>query len=104
MPGKHNGSVNILSLQSFASAIWTQVKKRHISAIVLFGLLACGAGYAQTPTPTPITKPDPPTVQTPSTVGRITKWTGAAKNGFGIIGDSVMTESAGNIGVGILNP
>jgi hypothetical protein len=59
---------------------------------------------AQTPTPTPITKPDPPTVQTPSTVGRITKWAGASKSGIGIIGDSIMTESGGNIGIDVTNP
>ena len=61
-------------------------------------------GQTPTPTPTPIAKPDPPSVQTPSTVGRITKWSGVNKSGIGIIGDSVITERSGNIGIDITNP
>src|SRR6266545_4364026 len=71
--------------------------------VALLTLISLVAG-AQTPTPTPITKTDPPSVQTPSTVGRITKWTGVSKSGIGIIGDSVMTESNGNIGINVANP
>jgi hypothetical protein len=68
--------------------------------------LAICASFAtgQTPTPTPITKADSPTVQTPSNVGRITKWTGASKSGIGIIGDSLITEVSGNIGIDVSNP
>lgn len=51
-----------------------------------------------------ITKPDPPIVNTPSTVGRIPKWWGVRNNGIGIIGDSVITESGGNIGIDVTNP
>jgi hypothetical protein len=65
---------------------------RILACVVL--LLATSNGYAQT-----ITKTASPTVQVPSTVGRITKWAGE-KNGAGILGDSVITESAGNIVVG----
>ncbi len=43
-------------------------------------------------------------MQTPSTVGRVTKWAGVSKSGIGIIGDSVITESAGNIGINVTNP
>lgn len=107
MPGKHNRSVNILSLFSFAPAIWTQVKKRHICAILLFGLLACGNGYAQTPlpspspAPTPITKSGNIVVNNPSTVGRISKWVTSSNNGIGTIGDSLIIESSiGTIGIG----
>src|SRR5690349_677717 len=73
-------------------------------ASLIFTTLTANMGYGQTPTPTPITKPDPPTVQTPSTVGRITKWTGASKSGIGIIGDSLITESGGNIGIDVTSP
>src|SRR5438093_2109040 len=75
-----------------------------VSYVIILLTLITTASRAQTPTPTPITKPDPPSVQTPSTVGRITKWAGASKNGIGIIGDSVMTESTGNIGIDVTNP
>ena len=74
-----------------------------VCGMVAFTLLSTTV-TAQTLTPTPITKPDPPTVQTPSTVGRISKWTGASKNGIGIIGDSVITESGGNIGIDVTSP
>jgi len=57
-------------------------------------LIVTSNGYAQT-----ITKTASPTVQVPSTVGRITKWAGT-KSGAGILGDSVITESAGNILIG----
>src|SRR5256885_15749218 len=70
-----------------------------IANLALFAF-AANLTSAQTPTPTPITKPDPPSVQTPSTVGRIVKWSGVSKSGIGIIGDSIMTENAGGITVG----
>jgi hypothetical protein len=67
--------------------------------IILLGRVGCGVFlllitttvYAQT-----ITKTNSPTVSVPSTVGRITKWAGE-KNGAGVLGDSVITESGGNI-------
>lgn len=55
-------------------------------------LMIASSGYTQT-----ITKTNPPSVQTPATVGRIVKFAGVANNGAGIIGDSVITETAGNI-------
>ncbi len=71
---------------------------KTLLAVVLLAL-TLNVGYAQT-----ITKSKPPSVQTPSTVGKIVKWTGVQNNGEGIIGDSVITESAGNIGVGVASP
>ena len=83
-----------------------KVSKHVLTAVCATAviLLISAVGHAQTPTPTPITKPDPPTVQTPSTVGKIPKWTGVSKSGIGIIGDSVMTESGGNVGIDVTNP
>jgi hypothetical protein len=53
------------------------------------------------PAPTPITKTGSIVVNSPSTVGRITKWVGSSNNGTGTIGDSVITESSvGTIGIG----
>lgn len=75
-----------------------------ITGSIIQLILMSVATAAQTPTPSPITKSDPPSVQTPSTVGRITKWAGASKNGIGTIGDSVITESSGNIGIDVTNP
>jgi hypothetical protein len=73
----------------------------NVTAIVFLFALMSNVGYAQTPTPTPITSPGSPTVQTPSTVGRISKWFGVGKKGVGILGDSVITESSvGTIGIG----
>jgi outer membrane lipoprotein-sorting protein len=100
----NNRRVNVQTLVDSPATIGLQLKMRHICRFVLFGLLTCGNGYAQTPTPTPITKADPPAVQTPSNVGRITKWAGVSKSGIGIIGDSVITESAGNVGIGTASP
>ena len=101
----NNRRVYVQTLVGSLATIASQIKKLHICGLVLLGLLTCSnVGYAQTPTPTPITKADPPTVQTPSNVGRITKWAGVSKSGIGIIGDSMITESAGNIGINITNP
>src|SRR5688572_22023124 len=100
----NNARVYVQTRVTSPTTIGFQVKKWHIGAIVLSGLLACGSANAQTPTPTPITKPDPPSVQTPSNVGRITKWAGVSKNGIGIMGDSVITESGGNIGIDSVAP
>jgi hypothetical protein len=82
------------SFRSVISTFW----------ILFVSALFATVASAQTPTPTPITKPDPPTVQTPSTVGRITIWSGASKNGIGILGDSVITQSNGNIGIDVTTP
>lgn len=90
----------------------TRTTRRFASCPILVPMFACTmlilgsspAILAQTPTPTPITKPDPPVVQNPSTVGRIIKFTGATKNSAAIIGDSVITESAGNVGIDVTNP
>lgn len=57
----------------------------------LIFLMVPSNGHAQT-----ITKTNSPTVEVPATVGKITKWAGD-KNGAGILGDSVITESPGNI-------
>src|SRR5712691_4051659 len=103
----NNRKVYGLSLLSFAPAIWTQVKRRQICGVVLFGLSACLVCYAQTPipspspAPTPITKTGSILVNNPSTVGRISKWVGSSNNGIGTIGDSVIIESSiGTIGIG----
>src|SRR6266498_1808349 len=82
-----------------------RVMSKCFTAIIVLTLTSVWASaQTPTPTPTPITKPDPPSVQTPSTVGRVTKWAGVSKSGIGIIGDSVITESAGNIGINVTNP
>jgi hypothetical protein len=67
----------------------------------------CFPAQAQTPIPSPSPAPPPITktgsilVNSPSTVGRITKWVGSSNNGIGTIGDSVITESSlGTIGIG----
>ncbi|HKZ02118.1 MAG TPA: hypothetical protein VJ180_07755, partial [Pyrinomonadaceae bacterium] len=84
-----NKQVTPINLLTKVGRIW--------SCVVL--LIVTSNGYGQT-----ITNPNPPTVQTPSTVGQIVKWTGVAPSGRGIVGDSVITESAGNIGIGVASP
>jgi hypothetical protein len=84
-----NKKVSPSTLLGTLGRVWT--------GVVLLIVISSGYGQAQ------ITNPNPPTVSVPSTVGRITKWTGQ-NNGRGIIGDSVITESAGNIGIGVVNP
>ena len=51
-----------------------------------------GTGQAQQ-----ITKTASPSVQLPGNVGRITKWASVGNSGIGILGDSILTESGGNI-------
>jgi hypothetical protein len=70
-------------------------------------LIAGSNAYSQaplpspSPAPTPISKTGSILINSPSTVGRITKWVGSSNNGTGTIGDSVITESSiGTIGIG----
>jgi hypothetical protein len=71
------------------------------------GLIASIASFGQTPVPTPSPAPTPITktgsilVNSPSTVGRISKWVASSTNGIGTIGDSVIEESSiGTLGIG----
>lgn len=78
---RDNNEIGLINLLAKLGRIWP--------GVVL--LIVTSNGFAQT-----ITKTASPTVQVPSTEGKITKWAGD-KNGAGILGDSVITESGGNI-------
>src|SRR5262249_51405745 len=45
-----------------------------------------------------------PAVHGNGTVGQISKWIGTAPSGDSILGDSIITESNGNIGIGLTAP
>jgi hypothetical protein len=47
---------------------------------------------------------NPSAVLGDGTVGRIPKWSYSAPSGHSVLGDSVMTELAGNIGIDVPNP
>src|SRR2546426_12253674 len=70
--------------------IRTTVKAGAIALLLLFVL---GSAHAQQ-----ITNSAPPSVQTPSTVGKLPKWSGV-NGGKGILGDSLITETPGTISV-----
>lgn len=84
------------------------VRLAHIiCGSISVGLIASIVSFGQTPVPTPSPAPTPISktgsilVNSPSTVGRISKWVASSTNGIGTIGDSVIIESAlGTIGIG----
>ena len=46
----------------------------------------------------------PPSVLGNGTVGRISKWVGISPSGYSILGDSIITESNGKVGIGLTAP
>lgn len=63
------------------------------TGLLVLGFFVCQPTQAQTQTP--VTTPVPPS----GTIGRIPKWTAGTA-----LGDSVITESSNNVGVGTLTP